>query len=66
MKELSEIEKQIAVLVIREMEKNRCDLGELERGADAVLKVFRRVTVPTRRFSFKRLVLRVLLPFSRH
>ena len=64
MKELSEIEKQIAVLVIREMEKNQRSLGELQEGADAVLKTFREVTAPPRPFSVRRLMLRVLLPFS--
>lgn len=66
MKELSEIEKQIALLVIREMEKNPRNLQDLQLGADAVLKVFREVTAPPRRFSLKRRVLQVLLPFSKH
>lgn len=65
MKELSEIEKQIAVLVIREMEKNQCSLRELQDGTDAVLKTFRQVTAPPRPFSIRRLVLQVLLPFSK-
>lgn len=65
MKELSEIEKQIAVLVIREMEKNPRNLRDLQLGTDAVLKVFREVTAPPRPFSVKRLVLQVLLPFSK-
>ena len=65
MKELSEIEKQIAVLVIREMEKNPRSLRELQTGTDAVLKAFRAVTAPPRPFSIRRLVLQVLLPFGR-
>lgn len=65
MKELSEIEKQIAVLVIREMEKNRRSLRELQEGTDAVLKTFREVTASPRPFSIWRLVLQVLLPFGK-
>ncbi|GLK88335.1 hypothetical protein GCM10017655_13970 [Pseudomonas turukhanskensis] len=61
MGELTETEKKLAVLVIREMDKNRRSIKDLERGADAVLKVFRKVTSPPKRSLLKRL----LLPFGR-
>ncbi len=60
MSELTDTEKKLAVLVIREMDKNSRSLKDLEKGADAVLKVFRKVTAPPKRSLWKRL----LLPFG--
>jgi len=44
MRELNDTERKLAVLVIREMDKNKRSLKDLEKGADEVLKVFRKVT----------------------
>ncbi|PTQ70392.1 hypothetical protein [Pseudomonas sp. GV071] len=60
MPELTDTEKKLAVLVIREMDKNRRSLKDLEKGADAVLKVFRQVTAPPKPPLWKRL----LFPFG--
>lgn len=61
MGELTDSEKKLAVLVIREMDKNRRSIKDLERGADAVLRVFRAVTAPPKRS----LWIRMLFPFSK-
>jgi len=44
MGELTNTEKQLALLVIREMEKNQRSIQDLENGAQEVLDVFRKVT----------------------
>ncbi|MGY4533546.1 hypothetical protein ACVW0Y_002678 [Pseudomonas sp. TE3786] len=61
MGDLSDTEKKLALLVIREMDKNRRSLKDLERGADAVLEVFRKVTATPRPSLWRRIV----LPFGK-
>lgn len=61
MGELSDTEKKLALLVIREMDKNRRSIKDLERGADAVLEVFRKVTAPPRPSLWRR----IAFPFSK-
>lgn len=65
MGELTDTEKQLALLVIREMEKNQRSIQDLQKGAQEVLDVFRKVTAPERPSRMKRLLHRMLFPFSR-
>jgi len=65
MRELSETEKKLALLVIREMDKNGRSLKDVERGADAVLKVFRDFTDAPRPHPVKRIIYSLLFPFSK-
>ncbi len=65
MRELSETEKKLALLVIREMDQNGRSLKEQERGASAVLKAFRKSTAAPQPHPLIRLVRSLLFPFSK-
>lgn len=65
MGQLTDTEKQLALLVIREMEKNQRSIQDLQKGAQEVLNVFRKVTAPERPNRMNQLLQRMLFPFSR-
>lgn len=65
MGELTDTEKQLALLVIREMEKNQRSIQDLQKGAQDVLDVFRKVTAPERPNRMNQLLQRMLFPFGR-
>jgi len=56
MRELNDTERKLAVLVIREMNKNKRSMKDLEKGADEVLKVFRKVTAAPKPSVWKQLL----------
>jgi hypothetical protein len=64
MNDLPENEKQIALVVIREMTQSRRSMQDIQDAADEVLRVYRKVTGPKAPNRFFRAVRRFVLPFG--
>ncbi|MEN0106377.1 MAG: hypothetical protein AAGC84_08115 [Pseudomonas sp.] len=64
MNDLPDNEQQIALAVIREMAKSQRSLQDTQHAAEAVLKVYRKVTAPPTPNRMARVLRRLLLPFG--